>query len=101
MANTQNTSKQSTSSPKKSIAEAFDILLFGATGDLAQRKLMRAMYRRVCAGQIPDGSKIFAIARSDLTTEAYLEQVRGNFEKFLGPNECKKERGAVSLRTDT
>ena len=30
----------------------FDLILFGGTGDLAMRKLMPALYRRVSAGQI-------------------------------------------------
>ena len=67
--------------------EPFDIILFGGTGDLAMRKLMRAMYRRVCAGQIPKGSKIIGVARADLTRQQYLEQVRSRVEKYLNPNE--------------
>jgi len=67
--------------------DPFDILLFGATGDLAMRKLMRAMYRRVCSGQIPPGSRIFGLARSELTTQQYLEKVRKAFEEHLNPNE--------------
>jgi len=57
---------QTASTPQK--LDPFDIILFGATGDLAMRKLMRAMYRRVAAGQIAPGAKIFAVARSDLYT---------------------------------
>jgi glucose-6-phosphate 1-dehydrogenase len=72
--------------------DPFDIVLFGATGDLAMRKLMRAMYRRVAAGQISPGSKIFAVARSNLTTAKYLEQVRENFRKFLGEHEFTPAR---------
>jgi glucose-6-phosphate 1-dehydrogenase len=67
--------------------DPFDIVLFGATGDLAMRKLMRAMYRRVAAGQIQPGSKIFALARSDLTTEKYLEQVHEHFKQYLSAEE--------------
>jgi glucose-6-phosphate 1-dehydrogenase len=67
--------------------DPFDIILFGATGDLAMRKLMRAMYRRIAAGQIPKGSRIFALARSELSTEKYLAQVREHFEQFLSEGE--------------
>ncbi len=73
------------SSQKK--LDPFDIILFGATGDLAMRKLMRALYKRVVAGQIPQGSKIFAVARSDLTRAHYLEQVRKHLEQFLPAKE--------------
>jgi glucose-6-phosphate 1-dehydrogenase len=67
--------------------EPFDIVLFGATGDLAMRKLMRAMYRRVCSGQIPKGSKIIGLARADLTREKYLDEVKSRLEKYCNPNE--------------
>jgi glucose-6-phosphate 1-dehydrogenase len=69
--------------------DPFDIVLFGATGDLAMRKLMRALYRRVCAGQIPQGSQILALARSDLTTAKYLDVVRTHLEKELNPKEFR------------
>jgi len=69
--------------------DPFDIILFGATGDLAMRKLVRALYRRVCAGQIPKGSKILGLARSDLTTAKYLDGVRAHLEKELNPQEFR------------
>ena len=67
--------------------EPFDIVLFGGTGDLAMRKLVRAMYRRVAAGQIPSGSKIIAVARADLTREQYLAEAREKLEKYLNAGE--------------
>ncbi len=56
--------------------EPFDVVLFGATGDLAKRKLVRAMYRRAVAGQIPPGSKIIGCARAHLTREQYHQEAR-------------------------
>jgi glucose-6-phosphate 1-dehydrogenase len=67
--------------------DPFDIIFFGATGDLAMRKLMRAVFRRVVAGQITPGSRIFAVARSDLTTAKYLEHVHEHFKEFLSEKE--------------
>ena len=48
-----------------------DIVVVGATGDLAQRKLLPALYYRFCDGQIPDTSRVIAAARSDLSDESY------------------------------
>ncbi|MGH8237328.1 MAG: glucose-6-phosphate dehydrogenase, partial [Steroidobacteraceae bacterium] len=62
----------------------FDLVLFGGTGDLAMRKLLPALYRRCCAGQIDGASRIVGAARSQLTREEYLEQVRGSCETHLG-----------------
>ena len=36
----------------------FDLVVFGATGDLAQRKILPALFRRFVAGQIPESSRI-------------------------------------------
>jgi glucose-6-phosphate 1-dehydrogenase len=72
--------------------EPFDVVLFGATGDLAMRKLVRALFRRTVAGQIPPGSKIVGLARSDLTREQYLAEARTSLEKYLNPGELTPER---------
>src|SRR5262245_1297033 len=62
----------------------FDLVLFGGTGDLAMRKLLPALYRRSCAGQIVGASRIIGAARSQLSREEYLEQVRASCETHLG-----------------
>ena len=51
--------------------DPFDLVVFGATGDLAQRKLLPALYHRDAAGQLPDGARILdrkwgAISLSDI-----------------------------------
>ncbi len=51
--------------------EPFDLIIFGGTGDLAMRKLLPALYRRVSAGQLPAGSRILGVAREAYPTDAY------------------------------
>ncbi len=53
--------------------EPFDIVVFGATGDLALRKLVPALFHRWCDGQIPKSSRIIAASRDDLEQFAYHE----------------------------
>ena len=53
----------------------FDLVVFGATGDLSYRKLMPALYWRERDAQMPPGSRIIAVARASHTTADYLEQV--------------------------
>jgi glucose-6-phosphate 1-dehydrogenase len=72
--------------------DPFDMILFGATGDLAMRKLVRALFRRAAAGQIPAGSKIIGVARSDFTSEQYLGEARTALEKYLNPGELTPEK---------
>ncbi len=62
----------------------FDLILFGGTGDLAMRKLLPALYRRNCAGQINNESRIIGAARSKLSREEYLKQVRASCETHVG-----------------
>lgn len=53
--------------------EPFDIVVFGATGDLALRKLVPALFHRWCDGQIPPESRIIAASRDALDRAAYRE----------------------------
>ncbi len=46
----------------------FDIVIFGATGDLSERKLLPALFHRWLDGQIPDGSRIIGSARSEMSS---------------------------------
>lgn len=45
--------------------DPFDLVIFGGTGDLAQRKILPALFRRYRSGQIPATSRIIGAARSD------------------------------------
>jgi glucose-6-phosphate 1-dehydrogenase len=55
--------------------QAFDLILFGGTGDLAMRKLLPALYRRHAAGQFAPESRIIGVARGALSREQYIAQV--------------------------
>lgn len=60
----------------------FDLVVFGATGDLAQRKLFPALLHRYLDGQIADASRIIGVARTPITTEQFRAQVRESRETF-------------------
>ncbi|MFO7304005.1 MAG: glucose-6-phosphate dehydrogenase [Gammaproteobacteria bacterium] len=62
----------------------FDLILFGGTGDLAMRKLLPALYRRVACGQISSDSRIIGAARGELTLEEYVAQVRESCQEHVG-----------------
>jgi glucose-6-phosphate 1-dehydrogenase len=69
----------------------FDLVLFGGTGDLAMRKLLPALYRRMLAGQLTSESRIIGAARGALTRDAYLAQVHATCQSHL-KDEFKAER---------
>lgn len=62
--------------------DPFDGVVFGATGDLALRKLMPALYHRWRDGQIPAASRIVAAARQSMQSDAYRELVREKYREF-------------------
>ena len=62
--------------------EPFDYVVFGATGDLARRKLLPALLHRVRDGQIPDGSRILAVSHDALELSAFHAGVREGLARF-------------------
>lgn len=55
--------------------DAFDLIIFGGTGDLSRRKIIPALYKRFCAGQMPDDSRVIGAARSEFDSQGYREFV--------------------------
>ena len=56
--------------------EDFDLIIFGATGDLSRRKIMPGLFRRFVAGQIPPGARVIGSARSAMTADEFRADVR-------------------------
>ncbi|MEO1106576.1 MAG: glucose-6-phosphate dehydrogenase [Pseudomonadota bacterium] len=61
--------------------DPFDLVIFGGTGDLAQRKILPALFRRFCAGQWPEDTQIIGAARSDLTADAFRQIVADSLRR--------------------
>jgi glucose-6-phosphate 1-dehydrogenase len=59
------------------------LLLFGATGDLAQRMLLPSLFALDADGLLAPGLKIIGTARSELTDGEYRNFARAALEKFL------------------
>ena len=57
------------------------LVLFGATGDLARRKLLPALYNLAVAGRLPERFRVFGVARSG-DDDAYRERAREALEAF-------------------
>ena len=63
--------------------DVFDLVIFGATGDLARRKILPGLYRRFLAGQMPADSRIIGGARSALTDDQFRGQVAAAIKEFV------------------
>lgn len=64
--------------------EPFDLVIFGATGDLARRKILPALWRRFVAGQLPESARIIGSARSEQSPDAFREAVRADLAEHGG-----------------
>ena len=58
------------------------IVLFGATGDLARRKLLPGLFHLFVAGLMPDRYRIIGSARRALTDEQFREHARQSLAEF-------------------
>ncbi len=67
--------------------EEFDLIIFGATGDLAMRKLIPALYHRDRDAQFEGKSRIIAASRGALGREAYLDKVETSLREYLDDGE--------------
>ncbi|CAN5564031.1 glucose-6-phosphate dehydrogenase [soil metagenome] len=60
--------------------EVFDLVVFGATGDLSQRKLLPSLFRRDSQGQIPDASRIIGVSRRPMPDDEFRAFARQALE---------------------
>ena len=64
--------------------DAFDLVIFGGTGDLARRKIFPGLYRRFLSGQMPPEARIIGAARSEMTDDSFREMVGEAIAEFVG-----------------
>jgi len=63
----------------------FDYVVFGATGDLAKRKLIPALYYRFKDGQFDEKSRIVGVSRSKLSDADFQKAARDAITEFVEP----------------
>lgn len=61
--------------------EPCTFVIFGATGNLSQKKLIPALYHLELAGRLPDGMRVLGVGRRDWDDEAWRKVV----EEWLTP----------------
>jgi glucose-6-phosphate 1-dehydrogenase len=69
------------SSPR---ADPCVLVIFGASGDLARRKLLPAIYNLAESGLLPEPFAILGVARPAISEDAYRTQVREGVEREEG-----------------
>ena len=64
--------------------QPFDLVVFGGTGDLTLRKLLPALYYRFRDGQMPEASRVVAVARSDIDSPTYRDLAHRALSEHVG-----------------
>ncbi|MCE9672269.1 glucose-6-phosphate dehydrogenase [Myxococcus stipitatus] len=57
-------------------------VIFGATGDLAQRKLFPALFELARANLLPEHFSVVAFSRSNIDNDAFRQHVKEGLQKF-------------------
>jgi glucose-6-phosphate 1-dehydrogenase len=57
------------------------LVLFGASGDLTQRKLVPALYTLVSGGALPSGLVVIGVARRPLSEDAFRDAMRAAIDE--------------------
>ena len=60
----------------------FDLIVFGAAGDLSLRKLIPSLFHRWRDGQIPEHSKIIGVSRTEMSEDAFRSLALDGYRKF-------------------
>jgi glucose-6-phosphate 1-dehydrogenase len=71
--------------------DVFDLVVFGATGDLAQRKLLPALFLRDVQGQLPPGARIIGTSRRAMSGEEFQALARAAVSEHVPAGECTPE----------
>jgi glucose-6-phosphate 1-dehydrogenase len=70
--------------------DPFDLTVFGATSDLARRKLMPGLYHRDRDRQLPAECRIIGVARRDLARDGYVAQIEENLRRYVAPDDLEE-----------
>lgn len=62
------------------------IIIFGASGDLTQRKLVPALYELHRKGRLPRDTRVVGFSRTPMTDDQWREHLAAASERFLGAN---------------
>src|SRR3954468_23173654 len=58
------------------------MVIFGATGDLAKRKLLPALYNLPHEGALPERFNLIGVSRGELSDEQFQEEARQAIKEF-------------------
>ena len=69
----------------RKLPEPCTIVIFGASGDLTERKLIPALYHLFSDGQLPEKFRVIGFARRDKTDESWREELKTEVKEHSRP----------------
>jgi glucose-6-phosphate 1-dehydrogenase len=91
---------QAQTHPRRQPAPPCALVLFGASGDLAKRKLIPALYNLAAAGFLPDEFAVVGISRSPMSDDDFRQKMIQDLATFetatLDPQRVEWLRGRLS-----
>lgn len=60
----------------------FDLVVFGATGDLARRKIIPGLFHRFVVGQMPKDARLIGVARREMQSSEFRDLIRDSLLEF-------------------
>jgi glucose-6-phosphate 1-dehydrogenase len=68
------------------------VVIFGASGDLTNRKLMPSLFSLTCEGLLPEQFSVVGVARSALDDDSFRQKVKSGIESYsrIKPTQCDK-----------
>ena len=78
--------------------DPFDFIVFGGTGDLAERKLLPSLYHRQVAGQFSEPTRIIGASRSKLTDQQFRDFAHKALKDFVNADELDKKEVETFLK---
>jgi glucose-6-phosphate 1-dehydrogenase len=75
----------------QNVADPVAIVIFGASGDLTQRKLVPALHSIACLGLLHPNTRVIGVARSAITEAAFRDRLYDGVTNYarLSPGVCE------------
>src|SRR2546423_4790401 len=71
------------------------LAIFGATGDLAKRKLLPAIYNLAHEGALPERFNLIGVSRGEMSDDEFREEARKSITEFSRRDADEKVLGAL------
>ena len=72
--------------PAQKMPPPATLVIFGATGDLTQRKLLPALFDLYCDKRLPEGFTVIGFARREKSSDDFRAEMRDAVAKFARNN---------------